>query len=40
MLGLECGSCPDQCESVDYEYTTTFAKFSDPRDFFYKALLR
>ena len=38
--GLNCGHCPDQCESIDYKYRATVADFNDGGDYFYRALMR
>ena len=40
IKGLNCGHCPDQCESIDYKYRATVADFNDGGDYFYRALMR
>ena len=40
IAGLSCESCPDECESTEYTFQASSAKFVDTADFFYKALLR
>lgn len=40
VSGLNCDSCPDECESTQYNFQTSTSTFVDTGDFFYKALFR
>ena len=40
LKGLSCDECPDECESTEYTFQTSSARFVDVGSFFYKALLR